>query len=129
MMERKEYKLGIAFMLASDFGVKRIFSTFFSRWRPLVDPDWEYPDPSLPFACGSEPDFYDTSLKDTYVCQHRWDVVRAMVNFANHVQGASVEKIMSTSDAISFSRGAKGFFAMGSGLVGEQGGKKTTICL
>ena len=31
--ERLEYKLGIAFMLASDFGVKRIFSTFFSKWR------------------------------------------------------------------------------------------------
>ena len=122
--ERLEYKLGMAFMLASDFGVKRIFSTFFSRWRPLNDPDWNYPDPSLPFACGSETDFYDPSLKDTYVCQHRWEVVLALVTFANHVEGASVEKITSSPEAISFSRGAKGFFAMGSGLVGQQGETK-----
>ena len=123
--ERLEYKLGIAFMLASDFGVKRIFSTFFSRWRPFDHPDWDFPDPNLPFACGSETDFYtDTSLENTYVCQHRWEVVRAMVTFANHVQGASVEMIRSTPDAISFSRGRKGFFAMGSGLTSQSGEKK-----
>ena len=123
--DRLEYKLGIAFMLASDFGVKRIFSTFFSRWRPFDHPDWDFPDPNLPFACGSETDFYtDTSLENTYVCQHRWEVVRAMVTFANHVQGASVELIRSTPDAISFSRGRKGFFAMGSGLTSQSGEKK-----
>ena len=127
--ERLEYKLGMAFMLASDFGVKRIFSTFFSRWRPLAYPDWEYPDPSLPFACGLETDYYDISFKDTYVCQHRWQVVQAMIAFANRVQRTSVEKIQSSQDAIAFSRGAKGFFAMGSGLISQPGKEKATMCL
>ena len=34
--ERLDYKMGIAFMLASDFGVKRIFSTFFSRLAVVI---------------------------------------------------------------------------------------------
>ena len=118
--ERLEYKLGIAFMLASDFGVKRTFSTFFGSGHPFDDGVYgsgvHFPDPREPFICGSEDDFFNSSLRNTYVCQHRWSIFRAMVTFANHVQDAPVEKIRSKSDAIAFSRGDAGFFAMGMGL-------------
>ena len=118
--ERLDYKLGVAFMLASDFGVKRTFSTFFASGHPFDDGVYgsgvHFPDPREPFSCGSEDDFFDSSLRNTYVCQHRWNVVQAMVAFANRVQEAPVEKIRSRPDAISFSRGDVGFFAMGSGL-------------
>ena len=93
--------------------------TFSIRWRPADKPNWKYPDP--PFTCGSETDYYNINLNDTYVCQHRWDVVRAMVAFANVVQGTSVDLIRSSRDAISFSRGERGFFAMGRGLSSQTG--------
>ena len=65
--------------------------TFSIRWRPADKPNWKYPDP--PFTCGSETDYYNFNLNDTYVCQHRWDIVKAMVAFANLVQGTSVNLI------------------------------------
>ena len=93
-------------MLAPDFGVKRTFSTFFGSGHPFDDgvsgSSVHFPDPREPFRCGSEDDFYDSSLRNTYVCQHRWNVVQAMVAFANRVQEVPVEKIRSRADAISF---------------------------
>ena len=114
--QRLHYKLGISYMLASDFAVKRMFSTFFAHYHNLHLP-------AQRGLCGSETDYYgDPGVgDDTYVCQHRWSVFRAMVTFANHVQEEPAEMIHRLTDAIVFSRGNKGLFAMGPGLelIGE----------
>ena len=116
--ERLQYKMGLAWMLASDFGVKRLYSTFFMGGQHI------FPDPNLPVSCGSESTYIHSNGANTFVCQHRWRVVRAMVTFANHVQDTPAERVWSRqsseeephTDAIVFSRGSRGMFAMGPGL-------------
>merc|ERR1712018_590946 len=77
--QRLHYKLGISYMLASDFAVKRMFSTFFANYHNLHLPGRLHGE----LQCGSETDFYgDPGVGDNldlFVCQHRWPVFRAMV--------------------------------------------------
>ena len=115
---RLQYKMGMAWMLASDFGVKRLLSTFYFHFD-----HHRFPDPNVPLTCGSESNYLKGN-NDTFVCQHRWRVVQAMVTFANHVQDTPAERVWSRqsseeephTDAIVFSRGSRGLFAMGPGL-------------
>ena len=104
--------------LASNFGVKRLYSTFFMGGQHI------FPDPNVPVSCGSESTYIHSNGANTFVCQHRWRVVQAMVTFANHVQDTPAEQVWSRqsseeephTDAIVFSRGSRGLFAMGPGL-------------
>ena len=114
--ERLQYKMGMAWILASDFGVKRLYSTFYFHYGQHM-----FPNPNAPLTCGTESNYLKGN-NDTFVC--RWRVVQAMVTFANHVQDTPAEQVCSRqsseeephTDAIVFSRGSRGLFAMGPGL-------------
>ena len=100
--------LGFAFMLYSDFGVKR---TFFGSGQ--CHP-W-----GLCFR--TQESLSAVALKATStpaVCETllSLNAVQAKVAFANRVQEAPIEKIKSRSDAISFSRGDVVFFFLRTGL-------------
>ena len=56
----------------------------------------------------------DGSCQNGWTCEHRWNVMKKMVKFRNAVAGAPQLNYWTSvnGDAVSFSRGQKGFFAM-----------------
>jgi len=93
------YKLGTAFMLAHDYGFKRVMSSYY-----FTDKE-EGPPSTSPgeTGCGYP----------VWACEHRWDVIGNMVQFTNAVHGEPVIKWNVGSDFLAFARGNVGFFAMG----------------
>eukprot|EP00095_Tigriopus_kingsejongensis_P008272 snap_masked-scaffold1753_size28935-processed-gene-0.2 protein:Tk08272 transcript:snap_masked-scaffold1753_size28935-processed-gene-0.2-mRNA-1 annotation:"alpha-amylase" len=89
------YKLGVSFMLAHDYGSKRVMSSYFFE-------DSDQGAPTSAPGCG-----------EGWVCEHRWNSIGNMVEFANAVNGETVENWVGEADMVAFSRGAKGFYAMG----------------
>lgn len=95
-----QYKLGVAFMLAHDYGFKRIMSSYY----------WDNTDQGPP---GGQPDQFPNACGNGWTCEHRWSPIMNMVKFANAVQGTGVENWQGGNNFLGFSRGNKGFFAMG----------------
>merc|ERR1711963_430937 len=94
------YKMGVAFMLAHDYGFKRVMSSYY------FDDTDQGPPSTHPgkVGCGYP----------TWACEHRWATIGPMVQFTNAVAGTGVTNWNAGSDWVSFGRGDKGFFAMGS---------------
>ncbi|TRY76789.1 hypothetical protein TCAL_12427 [Tigriopus californicus] len=90
-----KYKLAVSFMLAHDYGFKRVMSSYYFDNSDQGPPD-------TPPGCG-----------EGWVCEHRWNSIGNMVEFANAVNGEPVENWVGEADMVAFSRGAKGFYAMG----------------
>lgn len=90
-----KYKMATAFMLAHDYGFKRVMSSYYFS-------NSDQGPPSSAPGCG-----------DGWVCEHRWTSILNMVQFTNTVAGNGVTNWVSSSDMVAFSRGSKGFFAMG----------------
>ena len=113
------YKLGAGFMLAHDYGFKRVMSSYSFNNNDQVmiivmmmikgmimmmryfiqGPPGNAPASG---ACGSG-----------WMCEHRWSSIANMVKFANAVVGTGVENWQAGYNYLGFSRGNKGFFAMG----------------
>merc|ERR1712168_784346 len=91
-----EYKIGAAFLLGHDYGFKRIMSSYY-----FTNTD-QGPPGGAP-GCG----------QGTWVCEHRWSSIMNMVQFANAVVGTGVENWQGGYNYLGFSRGNKGFVAMG----------------
>merc|ERR1712123_91200 len=91
------YKIGVSFMLAHDYGFKRVMSSYY-----FTDKDQGPPSTSPNSDCGGK-----------WACEHRWASIGNMVQFTNAVAGTGVENWVSGSDMVAFSRGNKGFYAMG----------------
>jgi alpha-amylase len=91
-----QYKIGSAFMLAHEYGWKRIMSSYY-----FSDKDQGPP--------GGAPNCGDGQ----WVCEHRWSSIMNMVQFANAVVGTGVENWQAGYNYLGFSRGNKGFVAMG----------------
>merc|ERR1711936_828578 len=91
------YKLGVSFTLAHDYGFKRVMSSYY-----FSDTDQGPPSTSPNSDCGGK-----------WACEHRWASIGNMVQFTNAVAGTGVENWVAGSDMIAFSRGNKGFYAMG----------------
>jgi len=94
------YKMGVAFMLAHDYGFKRVMSSYY------FDNTDQGPPSTHPgkVGCGYP----------TWACEHRWSTIGLMVQFTNAVAGTGVTNWNAGSDWVAFGRGSKGFFAMGS---------------
>jgi len=90
-----QYKLASAFMLAQPYGFKRVMSSYYfdntDQGPPGNDP-----------GCGNG-----------WVCEHRWSTTVNMAKFANVVAGTGIENWQNFGGSLGFSRGNKGFFAMG----------------
>ena len=86
-----QYKLGVAFMLAHDYGFKRLMSSYY-----FSDTDQGPPGSSPSQDCGG-----------AWACEHRWASIGNMVQFSNAVAGTGVENWQGGSDTLAFSRGNK----------------------
>lgn len=96
------YKRAVAFMLAWNYGTKRIMSSF------SFDGDTDRGPP------GNGPIINGQGTCDGgWVCEHRWRQIRNMVGFSKQAGGYGVENWWSNgNNQISFSRGNQAFFAM-----------------
>ena len=104
----REYKMGVSFLLANDYGFARIMSSYSfgsnTDQGPPHNGDYSIKDVSVS-ADG-------TSCGDGWVCEHRWRPIANMVAFRNAVAGTHKENYYNQNNQIAFSRGNKGFFAM-----------------
>eukprot|EP00057_Strongylocentrotus_purpuratus_P032310 XP_787209.3 PREDICTED: alpha-amylase [Strongylocentrotus purpuratus] len=99
--ESASYKRSVAFMLAWNYGTKRVMSSY-----SFSDTD-EGPPGSGPTINGQG------TCDGGWVCEHRWRQIRNMVGFSKQAGWAAVENWWSNgNNQISFSRGNKAFFAM-----------------
>ena len=57
----------------------------------------------------------DGSCGGGWVCEHRWPAIAAMVTFRNAVSGTEMDNYWNNGQAVAFSRGQAGFFAMAQG--------------
>ena len=57
----------------------------------------------------------DVSCSGGWVCKQRWNPIAKMVRFRNAVAGTQMENYWNNGEAVAFSRGSKGFFAMAKG--------------
>ncbi|XP_063964229.1 alpha-amylase-like [Lytechinus pictus] len=101
------YKKAVAFTLAWPYGTKRLMSSY----------EFENSDQGPPSNENGEIDdvvINSRGLCDGgWVCEHRWHEVRNMVCFQNIVEDEQVENWWDNgNNAIAFSRGDKGFFAL-----------------
>merc|ERR1719431_501321 len=84
-----QYKVGAAFMLAHEYGWKRVMSSYY----------FDNSDQGPP--------------GNGWVNEHRWSSIANMVQFANAVVGTGVENWQGGYNYLGFSRGNKAFVAMG----------------
>eukprot|EP00095_Tigriopus_kingsejongensis_P003521 maker-scaffold522_size146686-snap-gene-0.16 protein:Tk03521 transcript:maker-scaffold522_size146686-snap-gene-0.16-mRNA-1 annotation:"alpha-amylase a precursor" len=95
------YKMATAVMLAHDYGFKRVMSSY-----EFTDSD-QGPPGSQPPSMTEQP------CGNGWVCEHRWAPIMNMVQFGNVVVGEPVENWQVKDGSLGFSRGAKGFVAVG----------------
>ncbi|XP_030845803.1 alpha-amylase B-like [Strongylocentrotus purpuratus] len=105
--EPREYKIGLAFGLAWNYGTARIFSGY-------VFEDSDQGPPSDSSGNTDNVVINAEGLCDGgWVCEHRWSAIRNMVCFRNVAGDEPVENWWDNGDNfIAFSRGDKAFFAL-----------------
>jgi len=91
-----QYKIGSAFLLAHDYGFKRIMSSYYFSNTDAGPPG------GAPLCGGGQ-----------WVCEHRWSSIMNMVRFANVAVGTGVENWDGGNNYLGFARGNKAFVAMG----------------
>lgn len=98
--DRKKYLMAIIFMLATNFGLPRLFSgfEFLSKEQgPRLESGFESPE--------------DLCFKG-FLCQHRWPEVKKMIKFRNLVNGEPLHNWADNgADQIAFCVGNRGFVA------------------
>ncbi|XP_042220003.1 alpha-amylase-like [Homarus americanus] len=103
----KEYKMGVSFSLAHDYGFMRIMSSYY-----FDDSDQGPPGSNNGGSTDDVPINADGSCGGGWVCEHRWNPITQMVKFRNAVAGTQMANWYQEGDNVAFSRGDKGFFAM-----------------
>ncbi|KAF0291644.1 Alpha-amylase 1 [Amphibalanus amphitrite] len=106
----KEYKQGVAFMLAYPYGFTRVMSSYYfgddTDQGPPHNDDWSTADVVIND---------DGSCGGGWVCEHRWPAISNMVTFRNAVTGTEMANYWNNGQAVAFSRDQVGFFAMAKG--------------
>ncbi|XP_015436969.1 PREDICTED: alpha-amylase 2-like [Dufourea novaeangliae] len=114
----KLYKMAVAFMLAHQYGIPKVMSSFDYQNReqgPPHDDQGNIMSPSF---------HSDKSCGNRWVCEHRWRQIYNMIRFRNVVHGTRVENWWDNgSNQIGFCRGNAGFIAFN----GDNWDMKTTI--
>ncbi|XP_046454250.1 alpha-amylase-like isoform X3 [Daphnia pulex] len=102
----RDYKQAVAYTLAQDYGFTRIMSSYY-----FTNTD-QGPPSNGGYSTADVIINDDGSCGGGWVCEHRWNVMKKMVEFRNAVVGTSMENYWNNGNAVAFSRGNKGFFAM-----------------
>uniref|UniRef100_A0ABM0N0J5 Alpha-amylase n=1 Tax=Saccoglossus kowalevskii TaxID=10224 RepID=A0ABM0N0J5_SACKO len=99
--EPREYKMAVSFMLAHDYGVPRIMSSYYFT-------DGEAGPPSHPDGSTK-----DVTCFDEWVCEHRWRQITGSSWFRKVTHGTGVDNWWdNNSNQIAFSRGNLGWYAV-----------------
>ncbi|XP_072163688.1 alpha-amylase A-like [Diadema setosum] len=102
-----EYKKAVAFMLAWDYGVTRVMSSYAfldSDQGPPSDASGNTHSPTINA---------DTTCGGGWICEHRWRQIRNMACFRNAAKGLPVQNWYDNGrNQIAFSRGSRAFFAL-----------------
>nr|XP_054749444.1 alpha-amylase A-like [Lytechinus pictus] len=102
-----EYKKATAFMLAWDYGVTRVMSSY-----DFIDTDQGPPMDEYGHTQGPTINS-DTTCNGGWVCEHRWRQIRNMACFRNAAKGYPVQNWWDNGhNQIAFSRGGKAFFVL-----------------
>ncbi|XP_055837480.1 alpha-amylase A-like [Episyrphus balteatus] len=101
----KAYKMAIAFMLAYNYKNTRIMSSFDFTDKNQGPPTEDDGETIL------SPSFNeDGSCGNGWICEHRWNAIRNMIEFRNVVKGTEISNWWDNEgDQISFCREDKGF--------------------
>ncbi|XP_045603585.2 alpha-amylase isoform X2 [Procambarus clarkii] len=105
--QAREYKMGVTFSLAYDYGFMRVMSSY-----EFDDNDQGPPGSDDNGSTDSVPISADGSCGGGWVCEHRWNAIVQMVMFRNVVSGTQVDNWYQEDEDVAFSRGHLGFFAM-----------------
>jgi len=95
-----KYKVASAFLLAHDYGFKRVMSSYY----------FDNTDNGPP---GSQPASFPNACGNGWTCEHRWSSIMNMVQFANVAVGEPVTNWQAGNYWLGFGRGSKAFVAMG----------------
>ncbi|XP_055907429.1 alpha-amylase 2-like [Eupeodes corollae] len=106
----KKYIMAVAFMLAHPYGIKRIMSSY-----RFENPDQGPPSDENEAILSPEFNKDDGQcVKESgWVCEHRWNAIANMVEFANFVAGEGINSFQNAGpNHVAFCRGIKGFLAL-----------------
>ena len=98
------YKIGSSFMLAHDYGFKRVMSSYYfhgdtDRGPPATSP---HSDCGGEWACEHRSD--PSLMRPDHDTHFRWASIGNMIQFTNAVFGTNVENWVGGSDMLAFSR-------------------------
>merc|ERR1712137_581650 len=82
-----EYKQGVAYMLAQDYGFTRVMSSYY------FDSDDQGPPHNGDFTTADVPINADGTCGGGWVCEHRWNSIAKMVKFRNAAAGKPIATI------------------------------------
>nr|AWU67110.1 putative alpha-amylase [Crangon crangon] len=103
-----DYRLGVAFTLAQPYGYTRVMSSYY------FDDDTDAGPPhNSDYSTSNVIINGENQCEGGWVCEHRWPSIFKMVRFRNAVSSTGWwENYYCDGNAVAFSRGDKGFFAM-----------------
>merc|ERR1712038_122665 len=94
------YKLATAFNLGHHYAFKRVMSSYDFTDTAAGPP-------------GNQPGDFSQGCGNGWICEHRWSSIMNLAQFANVCSGELVANWSIQGYALGFSRGNKGFIAMG----------------
>lgn len=104
----KEYVSAVAFMLANNYGIPRVMSSYYFGADPSVGP----PQDKNGKIVGAGTNRLDGSCTRGWVCEHRWNGIKNMIKFRGAVGDAPVTHWKTYGDhGLSFCRGNVGCVA------------------
>ncbi|XP_078052959.1 alpha-amylase [Augochlora pura] len=113
----KLYKMAVAFMLAHQYGIPRVMSSFDFR-------DFDRGPPQDNQGQILSPVIRGNTCSNGWVCEHRWRQIYNMIRFRNAVKGTGVNNWWDNgSNQIAFCRGNAGFVAFN----GDNGDLRQTL--
>lgn len=104
------YQSAVAFMLAHDYGIARLMSSFtfrtFAEGPPVVNGTEQIRSPFAETAAD------DDTAANVWVAEHRWPIIAQMVGWRNAVGDRPMGRWRAFGlQQVSFCRGARGFVA------------------
>jgi alpha-amylase len=111
-----QYTMAVTFMLAHDYGIPRVMSSFFFNSNDqgppsngayyTRNPEFESRDGICRYSSG-------------WQCEHRWPEIKNMARFRAATYGEGTQVVATDDHRIAFRRGHKGFF-----MVNNNGGQR-----
>ncbi|KAI6187918.1 Glycosyl hydrolase and Alpha-amylase domain containing protein [Aphelenchoides besseyi] len=107
-----KYKMSISFLLAWDYGLPRVMSSYYFTDRNRGPPNYgsgkNYETKSPTFNNNDETCNSDSG----WVCEHRWPEIRRMVHFRSLTTDSPVVQIQQGHQMLAFARQNRGYIAL-----------------